>query len=414
LKRDKRIPTETIPALSLFSGAGGLDLGLKVAGFDSALCVELHSSARDTIRANDSCVRLAEPGDIHKLTMSDIESQSGLKPGGVGLIFGGPPCQPFSKAALWRDGRVGRLRDPRAQTLHAMLDAVDHFLPNVVLLENVSGFVSKGRGAGMAYVKRRLRSTNQRHGTAYRLSMVKLNAVNFGVPQARERVFLVAERSGKQFASPEPTHFDPSVASSTDSRWRTAWDAIGHLQDSSASMDLLPSGKWADLLPSIPEGHNYLWHTARGGGCEIFGWRRRYWTFLLKLAKNLPSWTLQADPGPATGPFHWSNRRLSVAEMAALQTFPSDYKWRGTPREIQTQIGNAVPPGLAAVLGAEIIAQLFGIAACATGRFIPKARDDCPGAEPLKPAPRCYRSLKLERSPHPGTGQGPRAIEMRA
>src|SRR3546814_15139025 len=60
-------------------------------------------------------------------------------------------------------------------------------------------------------------------------------------------------------------------------------------------------GKWADLLPSIPEGQNYLWHTERGGGIPLFGWRRRYWNFLLKLAKNKPSWTIQAQPGPATG-----------------------------------------------------------------------------------------------------------------
>ena len=83
------------------------------------------------------------------------------------------------------------------------------------------------------------------------------------------------------------------------------------------------------LLPTIPEGQNYLWHTERGGGEPLFGWRRRYWSFLLKLAKDLPSWTIQAQPGPATGPFHWDNRRLSVREMARMQTFPDNVVIKG-------------------------------------------------------------------------------------
>ena len=86
---------------------------------------------------------------------------------------------------------------------------------------------------------------------------------------------------------------------------------------------LTVGGKWADLLPTIPEGQNYLWHTNRGGGSQLFGWRTRYWSFLLKLAKNLPSWTIQAHPGSSIGPFHWRNRKLSVPEMCRLQTFPT-------------------------------------------------------------------------------------------
>src|SRR6185312_12245754 len=109
-------------------------------------------------------------------------------------------------------------------------------------------------------------------------------------------------------------------------------------------------GKWADLLPSIPPGMNYLWHTDRGGGEPLFGWRRRYWSFLLKLAPDQPSWTIQAQPGPATGPFHWDNRRLTGREMARLQTFPDDIQITGSLADAQRQIGNAVPSLLAEVL----------------------------------------------------------------
>ena len=92
----------------------------------------------------------------------------------------------------------------------------------------------------------------------------------------------------------------------------TAWDAIGEFSLRSKADELKVRGQWADLLPSIPEGENYLWYTARKGGLPLFGWRTRFWSFLLKLAKDRPSWTIQAQPGPAIGPFHWENRMLSV------------------------------------------------------------------------------------------------------
>ena len=118
-------------------------------------------------------------------------------------------------------------------------------------------------------------------------------------------------------------------------------------------------GRWADLLPSIPEGENYLWHTSRKGGMPLFGWRTRYWSFLLKLAKALPSWTIQAQPGPAIGPFHWDNRLLSVAEMAAIQTFPPGTRFVGSRNSVQRQIGNAVPSLLAEVVARAICEQFF-------------------------------------------------------
>src|SRR5262249_20870024 len=125
------------------------------------------------------------------------------------------------------------------------------------------------------------------------------------------------------------------------------------------SDDLEVRGKWAELLPSIPEGQNYLWHTSRGEGLPLFGWRRRYWNFLLKLAKDRPSWTIQAQPGPAVGPFHWKNRRLSTRELCRLQTFPDNVSIIGDRGSIQRQVGNAVPSLLAEVLARAIRYQLL-------------------------------------------------------
>lgn len=401
-----------IPSLSLFTGAGGLDIGLNQAGFRSKLCIELDTTARHTLRLNQPAVILAEPADIHSLSMTEISEQSGLDEGDVGLLFGGPPCQPFSKAALWNDGKSLRLRDPRARTLHAMLDAVEHFLPEVFVLENVVGFATKGRYAGASFVQRRLKEINAQSGAKYRPNIIRINAVDFGAPQSRERIFLIAERSGKNFKQPTPTHFSPDIATSNDTTWRTAWDAIGHLADAAYAPALDMTGKWAGLLPSIPEGNNYLWHTERGGGQALFGWRRRYWTFLLKLAKNLPSWTIQASPGPATGPFHWANRRLSIAELAALQTFPAGHIWEGNYRDLQTQIGNAVPPVLGEIIGNQIRRQFYGIDTPLISSLIPAKRDDCPAPEKVKRVPKRYTTLELDITPHPGTGFGPRAVEI--
>ena len=196
---------------------------------------------------------------------------------------------------------------------------------------------------------REFQQINRNCGTRYRPKWTILNAADFGVPQLRRRFFLVAYRDGKPFKFPEITHRDNPV---------TCWDAIGPLAKK-RRRDLAPKGRWAGLLPSIPEGKNYLWHTNRGGGASLFGWRTKYWSFLLKLAKNQPAWTIPAQPAQNTGPFHWSNRELRTLEMLKLQTFPRNIFLAGTRAERQRQIGNAVPPLLAETIGRAIMATLY-------------------------------------------------------
>mgnify|MGYP000330216776 CR=1 FL=1 len=103
--------------LSLFTGAGGLDLGLEAAGFEPVLCVEVDEDAKATLKKNRPGWRLAEPGDIHALEPDEILRQAGIKPRELRLLAGGPPCQPFSKSAYWSNGSGRRLQDPRARTL---------------------------------------------------------------------------------------------------------------------------------------------------------------------------------------------------------------------------------------------------------------------------------------------------------
>src|SRR5262249_36912766 len=147
-----------------------------------------------------------------------------------------------------------------------------------------------------------------------------------------ERVFLVGSRDGRRFRFPEPTHgtldqISADLFGPTREPYHNAWDVLGDLPEPDLSEPgLKVGGKWGDLLPTIPEGENYLWHTNRGGGQSLFGWRTRYWSFLLKLSKSLPSWTVQAQPGSAIGPFHWKNRRLTFQELCRIQTFPDGLK----------------------------------------------------------------------------------------
>ena len=118
-------------------------------------------------------------------------------------------------------------------------------------------------------------------------------------------------------------------------------------------------GKWGHLLKLIPPGDNYLFLTAkRGHKNPLFTWRSRYWSFLLKLSPDKPSWTIQAQPGPYVGPFHWDNRRLSLAEKKRIQTFPDRFEFVGGKGSVQRQIGNAVPPAIGNIFGRSILEQI--------------------------------------------------------
>lgn len=411
--RRKRAHARKRPTvLSLFSGAGGLDVGLEAAGFDTRLCVEIDDDARKTLRTNRPDWPLADPGDIHEATPEELLRQAGLKRRQVTLLAGGPPCQPFSKSGYWSTGDSLRLLDPRATTLDAYMNVVEAALPNVLLLENVKGLAFAGKDEGLQMLKRKIREINDRNGTKYEVQVLHLNAADYGVPQVRERVFVLAHRQGLLLKLPKTTH---GPGCSEDHL--TAWDAIGDLDARPWPEELNPAGKWADLLPSIPEGENYLWHTPRNeadGAEPLFGWRTRFWSFLLKLAKNDLSWTIQADPGPATGPFHWRSRLLSIRELSRLQTFPDDYSIQGERRSAHRQIGNAVPCAIGELIGLEIRRQFLGQRVRRKLRLLPTRRTDCPAAETPSPVAPRYLNLRGEHADHPGTGRGPGALRRNA
>jgi DNA (cytosine-5)-methyltransferase 1 len=409
---------DTPRVLSLFTGAGGLDLGLEAAGFEVAGCVERDADCRQTI-ANNTDWRLAADGDVERLTDAvALLSEFDLKPEEVDLLAGGPPCQPFSKSGQWARGEAPGMSDPRAVTLRKYFEIAEAALPRVMLLENVKGIAAAPKSGSIEkqaldVLSEALAGINDRHGTAYKPAVLHLEAADFGVPQRRERVFVVAARDGVELALPVATHGDRAPARDA-ARRANVWDAIGDLDSEDWDASLAPTGRWADLLASIPEGSNYLWHTDRRDGLPLFGWRRKYWSFLLKLAKDRPSWTIQATPGPATGPFHWRSRRLSVLEAARLQTFPDAHRFAGGTRSAHKQIGNAVPVGLAELLGRHILHHLLDRPEVDLAlTTIPKRRSDAPPAEPVGEVPAKYLDVDEERTPHPGHGHGPRALQLK-
>jgi DNA (cytosine-5)-methyltransferase 1 len=387
------------PLVSLYTGSGGLDLGLEAAGFMTRVAVEMDPDSARTLRSNRDWPVIER--DIHAV---------------ADLLAGGPPCQPFSKSGYWASGDARRLSDPRATTLEAYLRVLRDIQPKVFLLENVPGIAYREKSEGRDLLERTVEAINRDIGTQYSFEAALLNAAEFGVPQMRERVFIIGHREGHRFTFPPPTH---SLTSSGQQGLLltpaepafTAWDAAGDLEDDDHAA-LALTGRWAELLPTIPEGKNYLFHTDRGGGLPLFGWRRRYWSFLLKLAKALPSWTLTAQPGPAIGPFHWKSRRLSVNEMLRLQTYPEPYHMIGTQSSIQRQLGNAVPSALAEYLGLQIRAQFFHDRSDLKKprKLLPRRRSPVPPPEPVTKVPRRYEKLQGTHAPHPGTSKGYGAV----
>jgi DNA (cytosine-5)-methyltransferase 1 len=400
-------------AISLFTGAGGLDYGFEAAGFRTAVALEIDARCCETLRRNRDWPLIDR--DIAKVTTGELLDTAGLAPGEADVLIGGPPCQPFSKSGFWATGEAKRLSDPRASTIESYMRVLAEAQPRTFLLENVEGLGFRGKDEGLQLIQQRLEAINTTHGVRYRASIATLNAADYGVPQQRRRVFVIGARDGAALRFPEPTHTPGVPAKGSRLKgYRTAWDALHDLPRSAAE-DVILKGKWAGLLPSIPEGMNYLWHTERGGGEPLFGWRRRYWSFLLKLAADQPSWTIQAQPGPATGPFHWDNRRLTMREMARLQTFPDDITITGSLADAQRQLGNAVPSLLGEILAREISRQLLGRSLeTETPRLsVAQAKRSPPAPRPPAPVPRAYLDLRGAHAAHPGTGLGARAQARR-
>lgn len=355
---------ETLTAFSLFAGAGGLDLGVEQAGYEVVYAVEHDAQAVETLNRNRArffhSLPETEPLDITTLDPHQVMRQIGMHQGDIDLLVGGPPCVAFSKSGFHLEyKRLGQ--DPKANLLDDYLRFLDALRPAAFLMENVFGLAYQNQSAAFF---NRLRQGIHRLG--YSLSYEVLNAADYGVPQNRQRLFLIGARNGRTLRHPRATHWgehERRVRPAHASRLLphvTAGQVLKGLTTTPEPGEEV-AGKYGHLLPEIPPGGNYLHYTTEKGHPEpLFKWRSRYWTFLLKLDPDRPAPTLQGQPGPYVGPFHWENRRLRVPELKRLQGFPDDYEITGTRRAVQLQVGNSVPPPLGAIVAQAIRDQIEG------------------------------------------------------
>lgn len=337
--------------VSIFSGCGGLDLGLHEAGFDIVLANDNDPKCAASHRANfpDTPFYEGSVADLDGQRVSKLTR--GRTDEGVALLAGGPPCPPFSKSRFYRKDMPRALADPVGwETIEGYLGLLRDLRPGAFLLENVHGLAYKIHGEALNSILRKAEKLG------YVCDWRVLNAADYGVPQIRHRLFVVGSLNGR-FGWPRPTHFDPEKRGLLEAHlppWRTAGEAIGDVDtdENSDHEGHFAGGKHHDLLCQIPPGENYLHFTAERGHPEPkFRWRSRYWSFLLKLSPDKPSWTIQARRSNNMGPFHWRSRILRIEEIKRLQTFPDHWALDGTVEQQWRQIGNAVPPRLARQLG---------------------------------------------------------------
>lgn len=332
-------------AISLFSGCGGLDLGLHEAGFRTVVGMDSEPLCEETWKRNFPTVPFITKR-IGDLTKVDVVEALGGNVRDIALLAGGPPCPPFSKSRFYRKDKPRALDDPNGwETINGFLDVLDWVRPQAFILENVKGLEYRVHSEALDTI------ISRAEGMGYAVTHGVLNAADYGVPQIRERCFVVGSL-GAKIELPRATHAKkPELG---EQPWVTAGSVLADLDTEEAACDLghFAGGQHHELLRQVPPGDNYLYFTEKRGHPDPrFKWRSRYWSFLLKLSPHLPSWTIQARRSNNMGPFHWRNRILRIEEIKRLQTFPDKFELAGTIEQQWRQIGNAVPPLLAEAVG---------------------------------------------------------------
>jgi DNA (cytosine-5)-methyltransferase 1 len=329
-----------------------MDLGLDKAGFQTVLALDLEPLCAETWRRNMPATPFIV-GRMGCVTRADIAAALGGSIGEIDLIAGGPPCPPFSKSRFYRKDKPRALDDPNGwETINGYLNMLDWVRPRTFILENVKGLAYKVHAEALETIIERAEKLG------YKVTQGVLNAADYGVPQIRERCFVIGSLDSR-VELPKPTHSsDPSVNLQP---WVTAGSVLADLDTEENANDEghFAGGQHHDLLRQVPPGDNYLYFTEkRGHPSPRFKWRGRYWSFLLKLSPEMPSWTIQARRSNNMGPFHWRNRILRIGEIKRLQTFPDAFDLAGSIEQWR-QVGNAVPPLLAAAVGNAVGAALL-------------------------------------------------------
>ena len=363
--------------LSLFSGAGGFDLGLELAGFETIGCVELDRDCRETLKFNRPKWRLMDggnldaPGDVRELDPEGVLATLGKKRGDIDLIVGGPPCQPFSN--LGKKKGQGDSRNGDLTTEFARM--IDGLLPKGFIFENVGGFTHHKHEEARKYL------TDEFDRLGYTLASQIICSADYGDPQIRKRFVILGIREALQVALPLPKYFETTAKASqfyerigkelrdSPKIWQTVGETLAQIPESrllrpdcihmgvsdivARRMALVKPGDNFKVLP--PELLPDCWKSGKHQGQDTFG----------RLRADRPSVTIRTSAynvskGRFIHPFE--DRGLNTAEMAALQSFPYEYEFKCVRKPtlvgIGKMIGNAVPIRLAKALGQAMALQL--------------------------------------------------------
>lgn len=328
--------------LSLFSGCGGLDLGFKKAGFHTIFATDVWDIACKTLQANKMADEVLCK-DVREIDFTKYKNK-------VDVVIGGPPCPPYSQTRHYLIGKKGGFEDEKAGfAVPEYFRAIKEIQPKAFLFENVDGFTFKTYQEPMEFLK------EQSEQLGYNITFRVVNAANYGVPQTRKRFICVGlKKEFGTFEFPAETH--SQKGDNGTKKWVTCGEALFDSDNiTEEEKKQRPGSKDYELLVGVPAGKNYLFYTEHEGHPNpIFKWKSRYWTFLLKLTPDRPSWTIQASFSNNQGPFHWRNRFLRISEIKRLQTFDDDYILCGDMKEQWRQVGNAVPSKLAFVIAEKI------------------------------------------------------------
>lgn len=351
--------------MSFFSGALGLDVGLEEAGLIPVSYNEIEKKFCETIKLNRPSVPLYEC-DIRELSATKLLKEHNLKVGELFAVVGGPPCQAFSTA-----GKRNSLNDDRGNVFLHYIDLIKGLRPKYAIIENVRGLLSAAMshrphsqrgeqflplnkdelpGGALAYIIKKL------NGAGYTVSFTLYNSANFGVPQIRERVVILASREGKELPFLNPSHSNkddnlPPWLTVKDVIWKQKNKKCEHVQFPEKRLRFFRMLKSGQNWRSLPEDMKKL---AMGKSLESGGGRTGFFRRLDWLS---PAPTLVTTPTmPATDLCHPDlDRPLSVEEYAAIQTFPNDFKFAGKTLDKYKQIGNAVPCKFGKAIGEHLI-----------------------------------------------------------
>lgn len=356
--------TEEIPdivALSFFSGAMGLDIGMKNGGIDALLACEVNKACRMTIAKNNPDIGLI--GDITKFSAKEILEMAKIPEGRkVDVIFGGPPCQAFSTA-----GNRKAFDDERGNVILKYINLVSEIKPTYVVIENVRGLLSTPfayadmqepvKGGAMMIILDRLKEIG------YTVSFNLYNAAYFGAPQIRERIVIIGKLGDQKVSYLQPTHSEKGADGLQP--WRTLRDAFDKLPQTVEHHYIEFPEKRLKYYRLLKEGQYWkdlpldLQKEAMGKSFYLGGGKTG---FFRRLSYSKPSPTLVTNPTmPATDLAHpTEDRPLSVEEYKCIQEFPEEWKVCGSITDQYKQIGNAVPIKLGEAIARTIIDDMNG------------------------------------------------------